>query len=133
MTTYAAFTTAVSGVSISGVTRQYTYAPDALNTADLPASFIRLPSGGTNLGTLASACSATGNVRNVDLVVCIEPTNQEQTSQNMSDTITMMDSVETALDTLYDNLIMEYTITGQGVIVAGVSYWAVVASVRMSE
>lgn len=139
MTTYAAFTSAVSGVTISGVTRKYTYAPDSLSTADLPASWIRLPGGGTNLGTLASQCSGTGATRFVDLVVCLEPTGQEQTSANMSATITMMDSVETALDGLgaygaaLSSVILEYSLAGQGVIVGGVPYWAVVATVRMTE
>ena len=139
MTTYAAFTAAVSGASITGVTRQYTYAPDALSTADLPASWIRLPGGGTNLGTLASQCSNTGATRAVELVVCLEPVNQDTTSANHAAAITMMDNVETALDALgahgaaLGNVILEYTLAGQGVIVGGVPFWSVVAAVRMTE
>jgi len=133
MTTYAAFTAAISGLTISNVTRAYTYAPDSLGTADLPASFIRLPQGRTNLPTLASQCDNTGAVRTCELVVCLEPLNQETSEQNMSDTIAMMDAVETALDTLTVMPLIEYTLRGDGVAVGGSVYWAVVAQVQGTE
>lgn len=93
--TYAAFIDNVAGLSITGVTRQYTAPPQQLSTADLPASYPRLPIADNQSITLTHArglLSAT-----VELVVVMEPYRQGSNVSNFEACVDMIDAIETAL------------------------------------
>jgi hypothetical protein len=130
MTTYTAYIAALAGLTISGVERKYTSQPDNVDTADLPASFPRLPNGGTNEDTMTT-CQGDGKTRTAELIVVIEPTGQSTSAANFANTVTMCDSIETALDGLSIMPIITYTIDASLAIVPG--YWAIVATVTGIE
>jgi hypothetical protein len=136
MTTYAAFTAAVAALSITGRKRAYSSPPMQITTADLPASYPRLPSGGLNTDSL-STCTNSGNRRVVDLVVVVEPLGQGTQPQNFAATIAIIDAVEAALRTASDGGIitpwLEWAITTAPVIVGDTPYWAVTATVTGIE
>ena len=133
MTTYTSFISTVSGVSITGVTRKFDHEPLSVHTSDLPASFVRLPGGGTNPETLTT-CSGDGKTRVVELVVILEPLGQERPSKNFSLTVTMMDNTETALDALGDFMPMvEYQLSAEGVPVGDAVHWGIVATITGIE
>jgi hypothetical protein len=136
MTTYAAFVTAISGLTITSVNRTLDSTPGSIGAADLPFQFVRLPEG--DFAPSPASCLETGKIRSIDLVVCIEPAGLEMASQNFDDTVAMMDYIETALDTYSnanDHLVFEYDIVtsgAAGVDVGGASYWAVIATVTIT-
>lgn len=134
MTTYAAFISTISGLTITGVTTKLAYIPAAGYTGNLPISFVRLPGGGINPETLTT-CSTDGKTRTVELVVVLEPTGQGNPSLNYAATVAMMDYVEAALDTLGDSpmAIMEYQIRAEGIALGDATHWAVVATVTGIE
>ena len=128
-TAYADFVTDLAGLSISGVTRQFTYPPTSLDTADLPSSWVQLPRGDSN--PLTFQANGGWPTLRADLVVAVEAVAQEQQAQNFSDVLTMMDAVMTALrsaDICKGPL--SWTIRQDVVEVAGTHYWAVVAEVE---
>lgn len=136
MTTYSAFVTAVSGLSVTGIKRQYDHVPNQVTTADLPASFVRLPSGGINYETL-STCSTSGNTRTCDLVVLVEAAGQGNPSPNYDATIAAIDNLESALRTAAEDAtimpFLEFAITSGAVGVGGSNYWGITATVTGSE
>lgn len=130
--TVTAFYGALNSLSVTGVTRRYAYEPNGLSTADLPAQWVRLP--GSELGadsSWASACIDTGKGRNAELVIASEAIGQETPGAATTALLTLIDNLETALDTWdatqsgYTN----YTIDAGSVAVGGVAYWALIATV----
>jgi hypothetical protein len=136
MTTYATFTAAVAALSIAGRKRAYTSPPMQITTADLPASYPRLPSGGLNPDSL-STCTSSGNRRVVDLVVVVEPMGQGTQPQNYAATLAIIDAVENALRTASDGGTitpwLEWTLSIAPVVVGDTPYWAVTATVTGIE
>lgn len=138
MTTYAAFVTAISDLTITGVTRTWDTTPESFGAADMPVQFVRLPEG--EQAPAPATCLETENTKSIDLVVCIGPAGLETASQNFNDTVAMMDYVAASLDAwniapAQNGLIVEYTITTSGAVgveVGGVSYWAVIATVAIT-
>ena len=132
MTTYAEFVTAVAGLSITGVNRQYTKEIDAAHTADLPVSFPRLPQGGTNEETMTT-CTDDGKTRSIELVILLEPVGQSTTPANFDATVAMADNVESAIDTAGNTIMpfVTYDIAMNNTAVPG--YWAVIATVTGVE
>ena len=129
ITTYSTFTTALAGLSVTGVERSYTHPPTALSTADLPAMWPGLPSGDepmltyqTNGGWPEMTC---------DLIIAVEPVGQNTQSANYTDMLTSMDNLSTALRTAsIGRGPLTWNITGNvQVDVAGTTYWAVIATV----
>lgn len=133
MTTYATYVANLGDLSITGVNRAYDEPPKALNTADLPASWVQLPEG--EEGPLTFQTHGGWPILRADLVVALEAVGQERQAQNFSDTVTMMDSMSTALrgvtvgSTLGKGPI-NWTMRQAIIPVADVDYWAVVASVE---
>ena len=132
MTTYTAFVAALAGLTVTGVKRSYGFEPDSIDTADLPGLFVRLPSGGTNDETMTT-CSGDGKMRVADLVVIVEPTGQSTTEDRFTKTVTMADSMETALDAALNTImpITRYEIDVNYTAVPG--YLSVVATVTGIE
>lgn len=130
MTTVATFHAALSGLSITGVKRQYTYQPNTLNTADLPASFPQMP--GLEYaagGEWASTCEDTSKVHTGTLVVAVEAAGQDMTTKAFNACVTMQDNLATALDAWTAPAYLDYSTSFQPVNIGGVDYWAVRAVV----
>lgn len=136
MTTYATFVTAVTGLAIAGITRQYDYPPQQITTADLPASFPRLPGGTLNLDTLTT-CDTSGNARTMELIVLVQALGQDNNEPNYDDTITLIDAVDGALRTAMDGAtimpILEWTLSSGQVPVGGSAYWGITAEITGIE
>ena len=93
--TYTGFVNNISGMSISGVTRQYTAPPQQLSTADLPASYPRLPIADNQSVTLTHGRGLLTAA--VEIVVVMEPYRQSTNVANFAACVTMIDSIETAI------------------------------------
>ena len=130
MTTITQFVTAMSGLTVTGVVRSFTYKPASVHTADLPALYVELPDAGSG-DSIVSTCNDLGKTRAVELVVLLQTINQEQEEPNYDVTVTMMDSLESALDTYEgtSDLILDYEISAGGRPVGDAYFWAAVASV----
>ena len=136
MTTFATFATAVTGLTITGITRQYDYPPTQVTTADLPASFPRLPGGTLNIDTLAS-CDTSGNARTMQLIILVQAIGQDNSEPNYDDTITLLDAVDGALRTALDSAsimpMLEWTLSSGQVAVGGSAYWGITAEITGIE
>ena len=95
--TYTTFVNNVAGMSISGVTRAYTAPPQQLSTADLPASYPRLPIADNQSVTLTHGRGLLAAA--VEIVVVMEPYRQGTNVVNFAACVTMIDAIETALAT----------------------------------
>jgi hypothetical protein len=96
MTTYTAYITALEAMTVAGVTRKFAQGqPATLHTADLPAQWVDLPRGNSEVATCAGDMTRT---MTADLVVALEPVGQNTRPVNFDACVTMLDSVHTALD-----------------------------------
>lgn len=134
MTTYAAFVTAISDLTITGVTRLEDTTPESIGAADLPFQFVRLPSG--DFADAPVTCTEVGTTKTIDLVVCVQSSGLGLADLNYEDTVTMMDYVETALiawdaAVAQNGVLVEYSITAGDEEVGDVSFWSVVATVTI--
>ena len=93
--TYTGFVNNIAGMSISGVTRQYTAPPQQLSTADLPASYPRLPIADNQSVTLTHGRGLLTAA--AEIVVVMEPYRQSTNVVNFAACVTMIDSIETAI------------------------------------
>jgi hypothetical protein len=93
--TYTDFVGDIAGMTISGVTRQYTAPPQQLSTADLPASYPRLPIADNQSVTLTHGRGLLQAV--MELVVVVEPYRQGTNVVNFATCLTLVDAIETAL------------------------------------
>ena len=128
ITTYATLVSYLGALTITGVTRKFTYPPTSLATADLPAMFPQLPRG----EEAAMTFQANGGwpAMTCDLVVALEPAAQETQSANFSAAVAMLDKVSAALRGAdVGKAPLSWRIEQTGVTVAGINYWAVVAHV----
>jgi hypothetical protein len=129
--TYTAYVSGVAGITISGVTRQYTSPPATINTADLPASYPRLPGGDNETATLTYGRGLHSAV--VELCVVLEPVRQSSNSVNYIAALTMLDAIKTALTSNAST----YGIDRWGIQIeidriGDVDYWQIVARVEGS-
>jgi hypothetical protein len=125
------FVTTLAGLSVSGVTRAYTYPPLQIGTADLPASFVRPPQ--SDYSPL-STCDDIADEITCQLVVAIEAAGQNVQPTNYAAMLTIADALNAALKAGYTSLgaLVTWTIAAQDrepVIVGGTPYWGVTATV----
>lgn len=129
ITTYADFVSNLAELSVSGVTRQYDYPPASLNAADLPASFVLLPSGDDAAVTF-QAGGGWPTLR-ADLVVALAAVGQDVQEQNYDDAVAMMDSLAAALrDADLARSPLSWTLTTEVLMIAGKAFWCVRAVVE---
>ena len=130
--TVTAFYAALNGLTVTGVTRAFAFEPNGLSTADLPALWVRLPASGLGIdSSYASAENYTSKTRAAEIVIAIEAAGQETAAANTTAVLTVIDNLETALDT-WDATrpgYVDYSIDSGQVTIGGVPYWAVIATV----
>ena len=130
MTTYAGFVANLGDLSITGVNRQNDEPPTSLNSADLPCQWVQFPVGEENaltLGTHGGWPTFSGQ-----LIVAYEAVALNTQPANWSGTVTLMDTVATALQ-LAIKTVVEGKLTwiiNPGIVTVGEhDYWAVIADV----
>ena len=132
MTTYAAFVTALTGLTVTGVTRRYTEPPQSLSTADMPAQYPLLPSGDDRPITHGQGSRPGDGLETLrlDLVIAYEPVAQNTNSANFTGLLTLMDNARTAIKAMTRPTRGPLTWSmRQGIAtLAGVEYWALVIS-----
>ena len=130
--TVTAFYGALNSLVVTGVTRRYTWEPNGLSTADLPAQWVRLPGAALGIdGGYASACNDTSKERTAELVIALEAAGQDTPGIVTANLLTMIDALETALDA-WDATrpgYVDYSIQAGAVTVAGLPYWGLIANV----
>ena len=129
--TNAAFKTALENMTVTGVAIHKGYPPEAISSGDLPMAFLELPS--ATLGDYALSCITNDKTRTMRYVVCLEAVGQSTQEDNYDRIATMMDNLETALDTALTSLANFYTydmVAGK-FIVAGNEYWAIITMVSV--
>jgi hypothetical protein len=92
---YATFISNIAGMTVSGVTRQYTAPPQQLSTADLPASYPRLPIADNQSVTLTHGRGLLQAA--VELVIVVEPYRQGTNITSFATCVALVDAIETAL------------------------------------
>ena len=133
---FATYVAGLAGVVVVGVVRNYGLEPPAsLNTADLPSKFLRLPIEGRSRFTLAvdGANRHGTGLMTCEVVIVIEPIVQDMPEPNFTRTVAMVDNVTKAFSQADVALSWPESVTvavRADVIVAGIAYWAVVASIR---
>ena len=131
ITSYATFTTGLAALAVTGVTRKLDAPPASLGTADLPAMWPGLPRGEEPHMTFQAGGGWPAMF--CDLVIALEPVGQNTQSANYAATITMLDSLSTALRgaTTIGRGGLRWSITANvQVDVSGTPYWAVIATIE---
>ena len=95
--TYSQFVDAIQALSVTGVSRKYGEPPRKFNTADLPCSFVMFPSGDNVPLSFEGGRQFRG--RSADFVIVYASTAITADAP-FTDTVTMMDNVEAALESL---------------------------------
>lgn len=130
MTTYSAFVTALTGLTITGVTRRYTQPPASLNTADLPAQYPMLPSGDERPITMGQGGmpGAGQETQRIDLIIAYEPVAQNTNVNNFSGLLTLMDNARTAIKAMSRPTrgALSWSMRMGIATLAGVEYWVLV-------
>ena len=134
MTTLRTFVDNLEAVTITGVTRQYTQGPPAgaPGTADLPASYVRLPK--SSEGPIVLSGQGGWPELSATLMILMEPVAQNLQGVNFDATVTMIDNVSTAFGAVACGTLgmakpswsCAQTIDS----VAGIDFWAVIVDVR---
>lgn len=125
------FVTTLAGLTVSGVSRAYTYPPLQLTTADLPASFVMPPR--SDYAPL-STCDDIADEITCRLVIAIEAAGQNIQPTNYAAMLAMADALNAALKAGYTSLgaLVTWSIAAQDVepvIVGGSAFWGVTATV----
>lgn len=131
ITTYAGFLGGLAALTVSGVTSKLTYPPVSLSSAELPAQWVQLPSGGEAPITFGSA--GGWPTFQAELVVAVEAVAQGREGESFAATVSMLDNVSSALRGV--NLTkgpVHWSVRAAVLEVAGLAYWAVVATVEGS-
>jgi hypothetical protein len=139
MATFAAFLTAVQGLSVTGIAAasQYDQPPNSLNTADLPVSFPLLPSGG--IGEKLVSCWDQNETRTIRFVIVTEPAGQSTQATKYAALAALMDNAGTAFKGLERSqggtlaVFIEYDIEAAIITIAGIDYWGIMSEIRARD
>lgn len=129
--TYASLTSALSSLTISGVT-VVTHPPQRIPSGNLPLAYPRLPSGEQAAASFGGDSSL--DVLTCDFVVLTETVAQNLQITNYADCITYMDRLNAALKSAMaaNNVIDGWTARMDIEEIGETAYWAVIATVRAS-
>lgn len=125
MNTYSQFVSAVAALEIAGVPTRFSYPPASV--AKTPCSFPMLPTG--QEGALTIGANGGWPAQRVDLVVLYQAVAQSDPQANFEGCLTTMEAVSAALRAARFSK-LTWSMRQAVVTVAGVDYWAVVASVE---
>ena len=125
MTTNAQWLAGIQAMSVTGVTKTYSYPPTSLNTADLPAAWPHQFD--MSLNNIISSCSDLNKARTCNYFIALEPTPQSTQSANYETMIAMVDNLETAIQALTVMEFVTFTIRSVIVTIAGGEYWGLEA------
>lgn len=132
-TLFATFVNAIADLTITGVATKFTYIPQQLSTAQLPASFVRLPEGSDQPLTLSSADQGGWPRLSCELVVAIEPYGQNRPQQNYAATVALIDAINTTLRSVRTGEIgkskLSWTIRAEQDYIGEQMYWFVVTRI----
>lgn len=130
ITSYETFVDSLAALTVTGVTRKFTEPPNSIGSADLPAMWPGLPSGEETAMTFQTA--GGWPTLTCDLIIAVEAVAQDTQSANFAATITIMDNLSSALRLAsIGRAALTWTITANALVqVAGVTYWAVIATVN---
>jgi len=130
ITTYAAFIAALSGLTVTGVTRSYTEPPHQVSTADMPLSYVQLPDVGE--GPMTAEGEGGWPRLRAELVILVEPIGQNVNGVNFALCVTLIDNLSTALrGTSLAKTKTRWTIRQESIQQYGdTAYWAIIATVE---
>jgi len=129
--TYSSFLSALSSLVVTGVTKQFGEPPAQLNSAQLPAQYVGLPSANTSAVTLTSLTDLL--TVTAELRIAIEPLAQNMQSANWTKTVGLLDALQTALVANAAALALdEWRIGVEVAPIGDVAYWVIVATVTGS-
>jgi hypothetical protein len=138
MGTYAAFVSAMQGMTVTGVKRHYNEPPASIDISDGPAAFPLLPSG--EKGEYITSCIASAKSKTMQYVIIIEAVGQRTQGEKYGQVAALLDSLETALDALQVSdggtlaAFVEYTLESTADFPIGDStFWAIVANVSIRD
>lgn len=134
MTTYAQFVTALTGMTVSSGITKLTTTPNSLNTADLPLSYPRLPSG--DRGGEISTCWESGTSKTMQMVYVQDAGGQNTAAANFVALVALADKIETAVQSLDATLtseILTYTLSSEASTMDTTDYWALVLTVTLTR
>lgn len=128
MASIATFISELASMTVTGVTRQYVYPPNQLSTADLPASFVTLP---TAVNETIATCDEVSDTFTAELVIALEPTGQNLQPTNYAAVLAMMDNVNAALKAtdFTDLLQASWQLSTPPTVIGASAYWSVTATV----
>lgn len=128
MTTLSAFVTALQGMSVTGVERNYSAPPASV--ADLPAMWVQMPT--IEEGQMTFGKGGGWPLLKAQIVVAVKPTAQGTQDENWTDVLSMCDALRTALINARPALgpVRWQPIRPGVVTVAGLDYWAAIAEVQ---
>jgi hypothetical protein len=128
---YTEFVATLSGLTVAGVRKVYTSPPVQLSTAQLPAMWPRLPSGESTVVTMAGGLDLP--MLRCDLVIAVEPWQQNTQPANYGRTLALLDALQAALAAECDDGTLDsWTVRIDGEMVGEVPYWAIIATVTGS-
>lgn len=129
--TFASLASALSGLSITGVTVG-THPPQRIPSGNLPIAYPRLPSGEQAAAAFNGADGL--DVLTCDFVVLVETVGQSNNVTNYANTIIYMDRLNAALkaEMIAGGVIDGWALRMDIEFIGETAYWAVIATVRAS-
>jgi hypothetical protein len=130
--TYTEYAAMLAGLDVTGVTKAYTAPPTQLSTAQLPAQWPRLPSGETQVASLAGALAAP--TFTCDLVIAVEAMQQNTQPANYAKALTVIGALQATLTTeALDGVVDSWQMRLDGEQIGDTAYWVIVATATGSE
>jgi len=133
-TTLTAFYTNLGDIAISGMTRLFDYPPTALNSSDLPAQWVQLPT--ASEGPLTFGAHGGWPDLRAQLVVAVASFMEGTQSENYAAALSMADATLTALRTIDVSALslgksrLTWTVGVGKVTVNETDYWAVIVDIQ---
>lgn len=130
-TTYAAFVSAVAGLTITGVTRKYTEPPGVVGDADMPVSYPRIRAMNNETVTIGGTSGLDRGA--VDLVVVVQREEVNTNAANFAATVALVDAINTAMKAAIESIgIDRWEIREEDVTIGQSDCWALVVTVEAS-
>lgn len=131
MTTYVEYVDGLEALVVAGVTRRYTSGPPlSLNTADLPAQWVQLPTGDSGASIFGDPAGSRWPTFSADLIIAIEAVGQSTGGTNFDATVVLMEALRARLElTDLTESPLSWTMRQAIVTVAGQDFWAIVCSI----